>query len=103
MRAIAEIRAQQRDGNLSGRQVATIMENAEKYPSRLLAVTERLSLEDALQVWDKAGINERRQLLPLIYSKIAKWRESAATSRKSPGQLQDMRNRIADVRRSLVQ
>jgi hypothetical protein len=69
----------------------------------LEAVTEKLSLENALEVWDKAGIAERRQLLPLIYAKIAKWQESAANSGKPPAQLQDARNRIADFRRSLAQ
>jgi hypothetical protein len=60
--AIAAIRGQQRAGNPSERQVSTIIQNAEKYLSRLPAVTETLSLEDALQVRDNAEVSERRQL-----------------------------------------
>lgn len=89
------------DAKLTEKEASSLIQQANKYPSALQATTARLSLEDALQVWDKTGLTEQRALRPIIQEKIEKWMLSSSTRTRQ--QNDSMRLRIQAFRRSLAE
>lgn len=87
------------DAQFSGSQASTLIRNAHKFPTQLQGSVNRLGLEDALQVWDKAGLEERRELRPIIQKKIENWQLSS--SKRTRGDNDSMRQRIQAFRFSL--
>ena len=67
----------------------------------LQSSVDHLALPDALQVWDKASITEKRALRPIIEQKIDRWQESAAKHSRKDND--SMRQRIQAFRYSLAQ
>jgi hypothetical protein len=86
---------------LSPADAAKIKETAHKFPLRLQATVDRLPLADALQVWDKAGLNERKAIRPIIRDKIRTW--ELDSSKHSRDQNDSMRQRIQAFKYSLVE
>jgi hypothetical protein len=86
---------------LTATEASEIIGKAHKYPSQLQGTVARLGLADTFQVWDKAGLTERRALRPLIQSKIDKWMLS--TPKRTREENQDMRERIRAFRFSLAE
>ena len=74
-----------------------IIQQAHKYPLPLQSTVAHLGVADALQVWDKSSILERRALRPIIQNKIENWESKTHTARERA----DMRQRIRAFRYSL--
>ena len=82
---------------LSRKDRTQITQQAHKYPLPLQSAVVHLGLVDALQVWDKSSILERRALRPIIQSKIENWNGKVHT----PQERADMQQRIRAFRFSL--
>jgi hypothetical protein len=89
-----------KDAGLSQKQASDIIEKANKFPSHLLAVANRLALEDVMAVYDKASMTERKGLRPVIEDKIQKWQTQVGRGSKTPQQIQGMYDRIRRFRQT---
>jgi hypothetical protein len=89
------------DPKISPEEAKRIKETAHKYPMRLQSSVDRLPLADALQVWDKAGLAERKAIRPILREKIKTW--DMDSSKHTREQNDSMRQRIQAFRYSLVE
>ena len=86
------------NAKLTAKEAGELIQNANKFPMPIQSTVQRLSLQDSLQVWDQAGITERRALRPLIQAKVEKW--MLASSDHTREQNDSMRQRIKIFRMS---
>lgn len=86
-------------GQISRQDYANIRKVAreqELFPktARLRAQVRRLPLAAALEVWDSADKDEKKDLLPLMHQKAMNWQKNAART-ATPRQRADMQMRLA--------
>ena len=89
------------DAKLTGEEASHLITQANKYPMPLQSAVDHLDLADALEVWDKASINEKRALRPIIQTKIERWQLSAGKHTRQ--QNDSMKQRIQAFRFSLAE
>ena len=90
------------DAKLTPDEASRVIQQANKFPMPLQSSVDHLALADALQVWDKASITEKRALRPdHSEQKIDRWQESAAKHSRKDND--SMRQRIQAFRYSLAQ
>lgn len=100
-RAMLEIRQATAGGRITPEESSKMIRQAHEYPTMLQGAAARLGLADVLQVWDKAGMSERREIRPIVEKKIQNWMLGAA---KHPAaERRDMRTRIDAYRRSAAE
>lgn len=86
------------NADLSQKQVASMIEQANKYPTHIQAVTARLDLGDAIDVYSKASLLEKKALRPIILAKITAFQKASGNGGKTPSQIREMHNKIANFR-----
>lgn len=89
------------DAKLTHDDASKLIEQANKFPMPLQSSVNHLALADALEVWDKASINEKRAIRPLIQNKIEKWMLSQGKHTRQ--QNDTMKQRIQAFRYSLAE
>jgi hypothetical protein len=90
-----------KDPKLTPEEASRVITLANKYPMPLQSSVAHLALGDALQVWDRASVVERRALKPIIAQKIEHWQESAYKHTRKENdtvrqQIQSFRFSLAD-------
>ena len=71
------------DAKLTREEATRLKTQAQKYPLPLQSAVDHLSLADALQVWDKSSLTEKRALRRIIQDKIAKWDNAKHTKQQN--------------------
>jgi hypothetical protein len=89
------------DAKLTGEEASKLIAQANKYPMPLQSTVDHLALADALQVWDRASINEKRALRPIIQKKIERFQTTASTRTRKDNDA--MRQQIQAFRFSLAE
>jgi hypothetical protein len=89
------------DAFLSQKQANEIIKDANSNPSHLLSVTSKLSLDDAIDIFNHASILEKHQLKPLIQSKIAKFQRASAG--RPNAEVRKTNQKIAEFRQASAQ
>ena len=84
---------------LTEREGSEIIRSANKYPLPIQSTVAHLSLADALQVWDKASLTEKRAVRRIVQEKIERWQRQEHTPRDSD----TMRQQIQAFRFSLAE
>lgn len=84
---------------ISPAEASRMIAEANKYPMPIQSAVAHLDLADALDVWDKASIIERRALRPILENKIERWSGDARGHTRR--QNQTMREKIQRFRSSL--
>ena len=91
--ALTAIHQAARGGEISTADATKIIEGANKYPAPIMATVSRLDLSEALWVYAKGSMTEKRALRPLIAGKIERWKTTGIPAKDS-----EMRERIAAFR-----
>jgi hypothetical protein len=89
------------EAKLTPDEASHLISQANKYPMPLQSAVDHLALADALEVWDKASINEKRALRPVLANKIEHW--MLASAKHTRQQNDSMRQRIQAFRFSLAE
>jgi hypothetical protein len=103
MTAINQIHEQSRgpEAKLTPAEASKLIEQANKYPMPLQSTVDHLALADALQVWQKASLAEKRAIRPIIQKKIERFQTTASTRTRQ--QNDAVRQQIQAFRFSLAQ
>ena len=75
---------------LTYKQVSESLKDAAVYNTRLEANVHHLPLADALDVYEMAGLEEKKALRTIISQKIMSWWQAAGQGRKKPGEVNSM-------------
>jgi hypothetical protein len=89
------------NADISQKQAMAMIKAANEYPTHIMAVTARLSLNDAIDVYQKATLAEKKQIKPLIMGKIDNFNKAAASGGKTPKEIEETKAKIANFRQAI--